>query len=132
MQKAYRPEIDDSPELEPVKDAYYQSLIGILQWMVDIYPELLILSSHMDLRRQGNLNQVFHIFAFPEKYHNTKLVFDFSDPCFEESDFELKDWKSSEFGPLQGTQDLPPNMTQPRGLGFITSTELMPAVLLIL
>ena len=30
----YRPEIDENSELEPVDAAYYQSLIGILWWIV--------------------------------------------------------------------------------------------------
>jgi hypothetical protein len=82
------------------------------------------LLSHLALLREGHLNQVFHIFAYLRKYHNTELVFDPSDPCVEESDFELKDWTLSEFGHLQGDEELPPNMPQPRGLGFIMSAKV--------
>ena len=32
----YRPELDSSPELDGSYGAYYQSLIGILLWMLDI------------------------------------------------------------------------------------------------
>jgi len=32
----YRPEIDVSAELSPEFAAYYQSLIGILRWMVEL------------------------------------------------------------------------------------------------
>lgn len=32
----YRPEIDVSPELDPEDAAYYQSLIGVLRWMVEM------------------------------------------------------------------------------------------------
>ena len=63
------------------------------------------------------------MFAYSKKYHSTKLVFDPSNPCVEESDFELKNWTSSEFFNLQGTDELPPNMPQPRGLGFIMSAK---------
>ena len=46
----YRPEIEAINELRPVDADYYQSLIGIIRWMVDlgrvdICVELLILSS---------------------------------------------------------------------------------------
>jgi hypothetical protein len=77
------------------------------------------MSSHLALPREGHMHQVFHIFAYLKKYHNTELVFDPSDPCVDESDFELKDWTSSEFGHVQGKEELPPNMPQPRGLGFV-------------
>ena len=35
--------------------------------------------------------------------------------CIDESAFELKDWTSSEFGHLQGKEELPLNMPEPRG-----------------
>jgi hypothetical protein len=129
MQTSYRAELDVSLELEPVEAAYYQSLIGVLRWMVelgrvDICLECSILSSHLALPREGHLDQLFHIFAYLRKYHNTELVFDPSDPCVDESDFELRDWTSSEFGHLQGTEELPPNMPQPRGQGFVMSAKV--------
>jgi hypothetical protein len=36
----------------------------------------------------------------------------------DESDFEKKDWTSSEFGHVKGTEELPPNMPEPCGIGF--------------
>mmetsp|Transcript_6374 Transcript_6374/g.9807 ORF Transcript_6374/g.9807 Transcript_6374/m.9807 type:complete len:148 (+) Transcript_6374:738-1181(+) len=33
---SYRPELDISPELKTTKAAYYQSLIGVLRWMVEL------------------------------------------------------------------------------------------------
>ena len=56
MQTSYRPELDVSPELEPTKAAYYQSVIGVLRWMVelgrvDICLECSMLSSHLALPR---------------------------------------------------------------------------------
>ena len=32
--------------------------------------------------------------------------------------FDRKDWASSEFGHVEGKENLPPNMPEPRGLGF--------------
>jgi hypothetical protein len=129
MQTSYRPELDISPELEPTDAAYYQSLIGVLRWMVefgrvDICLECSMLSSHLALPREGHLNQVVHIFEYLRKYHNMELVFDPSDPCVEESNLGLKDWTSTEFGHLQGNEELPPNMPQPGGLGFIMRAKV--------
>jgi hypothetical protein len=123
MTTAYRPELDVSPELGPVEASYYMSLVGILQWIVelgrvDVCLECSMMSSHMALPREGHLYQIFQIFGYLKKYHNTEMVFDPSDPVIDESSFELKDWTSSEFGHLQGKEELPPNMPEPRGLGF--------------
>jgi hypothetical protein len=70
------------------------------------------------------LQQVLHIFAHLKKYHNTEMVFDPSDPVIDESVFELKDWTSSEFGHVQGKEELPPNAPQPRGLGFTSYAKV--------
>ena len=92
MQTTYRPELDVSPELKDADAAYYMSLIGILHWMVelgrvDICLECSMMSSHLALPREGHLEQLFHIFAYLKKYHNTELVYDPSDPMIDESQF---------------------------------------------
>ena len=119
LQTSYRSELDVSPELERTDAAYYMSLIGMLRWRiielghVDVCLECSMLSSHLVLPRERQLYQLFQVFAYLKKYHNTKMVYDPSDPCINESTFELKDWTSSEFGHLQGKEELPPNMPEP-------------------
>ena len=66
---SYRPELDVSSELTPRDSAYYQSLIGILWWIVelgqiDICLEVLMMLSHLVMPRKGHLDQVSHIFAY--------------------------------------------------------------------
>ena len=60
-----------------------------------------------------------HIFAYLKKYHNTELVYDPSDPVVDENDFERRDWASSEFGHVEGKEEFPANMPEPRGHSFI-------------
>ena len=126
----YRPELDVTAELGAQEATYYQSIIGVLRWMVelgrvDICLEVSMMSSHLALPREGHLNQVYHIFGYLKKYHNTELVFDPSDPVVDESAFERRDWASSEFGHLlEEKKELPPNMPQPRGAGFITRAKV--------
>ena len=125
----YRPELDVSPELPPGEASYYQSLIGILRWIVelgrvDICLEVSMMSSHLALPREGHLEQVIHIFAHLDKYHNTELVYDPSDPVIDEDKYEAKDWASSEFGHLDNKEEVPPNMPEPRGNGFIISAKV--------
>jgi hypothetical protein len=119
IQTSYHLKLDVTPELDPDDASYYQSLIGILRWIVelgrvDICLECSMMSSHLALPREGHMEQVYHIFVYLKKYHNTELVFDPSDPVFEEADFEKKDWSSSEFGHVQGTEELPPNIHHQR------------------
>ena len=125
----YRPELDVSPELESTEAAYYHSLIGILRWIVelgrvDVCLEVSMMSSHLALPREGHLAQVFHIFAYLKKYHNTEMVFDPSDPVVDGAQFERRDWTTSEFGHLEGKEVMPPNMPEPRGLGFIMRAKV--------
>jgi hypothetical protein len=64
------------------------------------------------------------MFAHLKKYHNAEMVFDPSDPVINESDFELQDWTSSEFGHVQGREEIPSNMPEPRGLGFVMRAKV--------
>ena len=91
-QSTYRPELDVSEELLPSDASYYQSLIGILQWIVelgrvDVCLEVSMMSSHLALPRKGHMEQVMQIFGYLKKYHNAELVFDPSDPIVNEQDF---------------------------------------------
>lgn len=118
----YRPELDISPVLTPGEGAHYQSLIGILRWMVelgrvDICCEVSMMSSHLAMPREGHLEQLYHIFAYLKKHHNAEMVFDPSDPVIDRTKFERRDWTTSEMG-FKLSEELPQHMPEPRGLGF--------------
>jgi hypothetical protein len=126
---SYRPELDVTPELSPKEAAYYQSLIGILRWIVelgrvDIGLEVSVMSSRLVLPREGHLEQVFHISAHLKKYHSTEVVYDPSDQVIDEAQFDAKDWAASEFGQLNGVEELPPNMPEPTGQGFVIRAKV--------
>ncbi len=66
----------------------------------------------------GHLNQLYHMFAYLKKNHNSELVFDPSDPEIDMSLFPERDWSASEFGHVH-VEKLPPNAPEARGLvGF--------------
>ena len=92
LQTQYCPEIDSTHELSPTDDGYYQLLIGMLRWMVnlgrvDICLEVSMMSSQLAFPREGNLLQLYHIFAHIKKYYNTEMVFDPTVPETKESYF---------------------------------------------
>ena len=59
MSASYHPELDVFPELDPEEANYFQSMIGILCWVVelrhvDIVTEVSMLSAHLVLQRRGH------------------------------------------------------------------------------
>ena len=52
------------------------------------------------------------------------MVLDPSDPVIDESKYQRRDWTSSEFGHLPAQRQVPPNMPEPRGLGFTVKAKV--------
>jgi hypothetical protein len=117
----YCPEIDMTPELQPSEASYYQSLIGVLQWIVklgrgDICMEVSAMASMMALPREGHLDQLFHTFAFLKGNHNGVMVFDPTEPTIDESLFPDQDWSATPYA--GSSEEFPPNMCEARGVGM--------------
>ncbi len=75
------PELDTSDLLDPEALSFYQHLIGVMCWMVelgrvDIATEVSLLSSHLALPRDGHLRLALHILGYLKRHHNMRLVFD--------------------------------------------------------
>lgn len=119
----YRPEVDVTNELSAEKAAYYQSLIGILRWIVelrrvDICTEISLMSSHMALPREGHLKQLFHIFSYLDSHDNATMIFDPSYKTVEPGMFLQQDWSNCAYG-SDLKERIPLDMLKVRGLGFI-------------
>ena len=69
-----------------------------------------MMSSHLALPREENLAQVFHIFAYLKKHHNSALVFDLSYPDVNIDTFPKHDWKKL-YGDVK--EPMPPDMPEP-------------------
>ena len=52
------------------------------------------------------------------------MVLDPSDPVIDKSKYQRRDWTSSEFGHLPAQRQVPPNMPEPRGLGFTVKAKV--------
>jgi uncharacterized membrane protein len=77
----YSLEIDVSSELKPELANYYQSLVGVIRWIIeigrlDITAEVSMLAAHMALPREWHLYAVFTVFAYLKQKHNSQLIFD--------------------------------------------------------
>jgi hypothetical protein len=119
----YRPELDGTPFLNDKLTNYYQGLIGVLRWAMelsrlDILCPVSIMSSYMAAPHISHLNQLFHIFGYLKSHMRSKMVFDDTWLQFDKQRFTKCDW--NEYYP--GAEDpLPPNMPQPRGTSVIVS-----------
>jgi hypothetical protein len=118
MSTSYRPELDVSATLDPKLANYYQSLIGVLRWAVeigriDITTEVSMLATHMAMPREGHLNAVFRVFAYLKMKHNSRLIYDPSYPKVDINLFKADvDW-TLYYGKV--TEAIPPNAPEPRG-----------------
>ncbi len=74
------PELDTSDPLDPKGLSFYQHLIGIMRWMVelghiDIATEVSLLSLHLALPCEGHLELALHIMGYlQQKQSHTTCV----------------------------------------------------------
>ena len=125
MTNGYRPEICITSELRLEDVAYFHSLIGVFRWIVelgriDINGEVSMLSSHLVLPQERDMQELVHIFAYLKKHLNSEIVFDPSEPYIEMDPFQRQDWSYSIYSsPGEELKEvLSPNVPHPLGNGF--------------
>ena len=74
----YESELGTTPALDPEWALYYQSIIGIMQWMceigrIDIAMEVSLLLSHLAYQHKGHLDADLHIIGYLKFKHNSRL-----------------------------------------------------------
>ena len=92
----YKPEMDVFPLLSPDKAYYYQTIIGVMSWMVklgrvDIAVEMYQLSSLLAVPRKGHMLSALHIIYYLRIRQNSFLVL---DPSY--ADINLSEFNSDE------------------------------------
>ena len=75
LSSGYAPELDAASELKADGLQWYQELIGMLRWAVeigrvDILLETALMSKHMAMPRQGHLEQLLHIYGYLKNKKN--------------------------------------------------------------
>jgi hypothetical protein len=86
----YEPELDETPALDPDRASYFQSIIGVMQWMCEIgciiiATEILLLSLHLVYPREGHLDTVLHVMGYLRLKYNAQLIFDPTYPFIDDS-----------------------------------------------
>ena len=118
LASGYRPELDMSPLCDDLKTNYYQNLIGVLRWAVelgriDIHCPVALLSQYLAQPRLGHLDQALHIFAYLKQHQRSTIVFDDRYIEWEKLiEFPNHDW--TDFY-RDAKETIPTNMPEPRG-----------------
>lgn len=126
MTSDYLPELDGSEELSPNDVIFFQELIGILRWAieigrVDILTEVSLLSAYQASPRQGHLEQLLHIFAFLKKNPKLTLYFDPTEPVLDPSMFQSDSADAFQEIYRDAHEEIPPHMPEPRGRRVTTT-----------
>jgi len=71
----YEPELDASEELKSKEANFYQHLIGVLHWIVelgrvDVITEVSMLASYLCNPRDGHLDAALHLYSYLKSHHN--------------------------------------------------------------
>ena len=120
----YCPELDMSTPCDDEQTTFFQNLIGILRWIIelgriDINFEVSCLSQHLCYPRLGHLHQALHIFKYLDIHRESFLSFDPTRLCLDEpaNGFNTNAAKAAEMRSFYPdvAEALPPNAPEPRG-----------------
>ena len=97
MQSVYQPELYESPELKADGVRYYQNLIGVLRWLVElgrveILYEVPTISTHLSMARIGHLQELFNMFGYLKANPKRRLAFNPDHLMVDERQFKMYDW----------------------------------------
>jgi hypothetical protein len=113
----YLPEDDVSPGLDQDDTTYYQELIGVLRWaielgQIDISCEVSMLSSHLALPREGYLQQALHVFGYLKQYPKKSIYFNPGCILVPHERFQKFDWADL---CKDAHKEIPLDAPEPRG-----------------
>ena len=86
----YEAVLDTSKSLDSAESYYFQSIISVMRWMVeivrvDIVIEVSLLSFYLAYPREGNIEADLHVIAYLKQKHNSIPVFDPTYPKIDET-----------------------------------------------
>ena len=118
------PELDASPECDEVGKKQFQSLLGMLQWIVtigrfDIQVAVMTLGRFRAAPRQGHLQRAKKIFGYLKKYQDGAIKFKTEVPDYSKFKYEEPDW-SYVYGDAK--EEIPKDMPIPKGKPVTTTT----------
>ena len=127
--KGDHPELDTSDLLDEEQIKIYQSLIGSLQWAIqlgrfDIATATMTMSRYRAAPRQGHLERVMRICGYLSKMRHAVLRIRTEEPDYSDIPLKEHDWKYSCYPGAK--EEIPHDAPTPRGKG-VTSTSFFDA-----
>jgi hypothetical protein len=97
LSSGYQTELDVSALLDDDFTSWYQKLIGILRWAVelgriDIHLSIALLAQYLVQPWVGHLDQIFHVFAYLKGHVRSRIILDDSKPLVDETQFIKVDY----------------------------------------
>jgi hypothetical protein len=113
----YDPSTDLFDILDPECLSFYQHLIGVMRWMVElghicIATKISMLSSYLACPRKGRLENALHVMGYLTLKHNSQLIFDPTYHDIDQTAFPTFEWMEF-YGDAE--EAIPPNMPPPLG-----------------
>jgi hypothetical protein len=114
----YEAELDTSEELDEELLTFYQHLVGVLHWIVelgrvDIITEVSVLAGYLASPRDGHLDAALHVMSHLKAKHNARLILDPTYPEIDKSNFLERDWDG--YYGVDLKEEMPPDMPIPCG-----------------
>ena len=125
LEKGDHPEMDTSKELDLEGIKIYQSLVGALQWAIqigrlDITTAVMTMSSFRTNPQKGHLDRVKRICGYLLKMRNATIRFRTDEPDYSNLPPNDYDWDMSVY--KGATEEIPSTMPRPLGKRVTTST----------
>jgi len=119
------PELDTSDLLEGDDIKIYQSLIGALQWVIqigrfDITTSVMTLSRFRALPRQGHLDRIKRIYGYLRRYRHGKIRISTEVPDYSDIPMKDYDWFYTCYSGAK--EEIPQDAPRPLGKGVKTTT----------
>lgn len=118
----YRPEIDTSSHCNEEQTQFFQNILGVLRWLVelgriDIAFETTALASYLAMPRTGHLLQALHMIKYIEIHSSNEITFDPQELYISPEDMNLANDKREAMNKLyvDAEETLPTNAPPPRG-----------------
>jgi hypothetical protein len=108
----FHPELDTSELLDDTQTSYYQSLVGTLQWLVelgriDIHYATSCMAKFSASPRKNHLHYVHRIFSYLKSHLRSRVVFDYTTRDWSNKEWMVYDWFAQY---PEAKDELPPHM----------------------
>ena len=125
LTKNDHPELDTSELLNPDDQKIYQSMIGALQWVIqigrfDITTAVMTLSRFRAMPRKGHMERVQRIYGYLSKMRHGVIKIRTEAPDYSSIPVKMYDWEYTCYADAK--EEIPPGSPEPKGKPVTTTS----------